>query len=199
MTVNIYSYLRLAIRFNQYLGVLSQHKLAFIFDPVGITVSRCGTRNICFISFLIGIIITLLYVVVAFTPLDTDKELTILFIGTIHISDIATTKDVTVLTFQLLRCTYRTTMYIYLCLSEDVTIGVECTALTQVVISSTATKNVAVNIAFKECHISLTSLVDTLQSTNAIVNACCFNDATSYSGNLTTAKECVTNMTTIHL
>ena len=86
-----------------------------------------------------------------------------------------------------------------MCLSKDITIGIECTTLTQVVISSTATKNVAVNIAFKECHISLTSLVYTLQSTNAIVNACCFNDATSYSGNLTTAKECVTNVTAIHL
>ena len=90
-------------------------------------------------------------VVVAFAVFNTDIEFAVILIGTIDITDIAATEDVAVLACQLLGRTDRTAMYIYLCLSEDVTVGVERTALTQVVISSTATKNIAVNIAFKEC------------------------------------------------
>ena len=55
------------------------------------------------------------------------------------------------------------------------------------------------NVTFKECHISLTSLIDALQGTNAVVNACCLDDTTSDSSNLTATEEGVTNHATIHL
>ena len=127
----------LTIRFNQHLAVLSQHILTFIYYPVGVVVNRLGAGNVSIGSLFISVIVPLPFVIITFAVLDADIEIAfIVFVGTIHISDITTTKDVTVLTFQLLRCTYRTTMYVYLCLSENITIGVERTTFTKVVIAS---------------------------------------------------------------
>ena len=202
VTIDSHSFFCLTIRLNQHLTVLGKHILITVLDPMWVSCRRSdrfGCRFVCISSLLVCIIVAFPHVVVAIAVLDADIELTVLFVGAIHITDITTTKDVTVLTFQLLRCTYRTTVNVYMCLSKDITIGVECTTLTQVVISSTTTKNVAVNIAFKECHISLTSLVDTLQSTNAIVLTSRLDDAASDSGNLTTTEEGVSYVTAIHL
>ncbi len=148
------------VRFNQHLAVLGKHILAIIHNPFGvILVIDIIGWYVRFVSpwgdiffQIISVIITLIFVVVAFTILDADIELTVLFVGTIYITDITATEDVAVLAYQLLRCTYRTTMYIYLCLSEYVTVRVERTALTEVVISAAATEYIAVYVAFKEFY-----------------------------------------------
>ena len=84
-------------------------------------------------------------------------------------------------------------------MSEDVTVGVERTSLTEVVVASTATEYVTVNLTLEEFNAGLTSLVDTLQGTVAVVNTCCLDDTTSDSGNLTTSEECVTYHAAVHL
>ena len=179
--------------------VLCQHVLSFVLDPVRIVISRFGTRNICFCSLLISIIVALPFVVVSIAVLDADIELTVFLVGTIYITDITSTEDVTVIACQLLGCTYRTAVYVYLCMSEDVTVGVECTPVTEVVVASTATEYVTVNLALEEFYGGPTSLIDTLQGTVAVVNTCRHDDTTSYGSNLTTSEECVTYYAAVHL
>ena len=171
MAIDCYSCRCLTIRFNQHLAVLSQHILVCILDPIRIFIYRLVTGYICLISLLISIIVALPYVVVAFAILDTDIELTILLVGAIHITDITATEDVTVLTCQLLRRTYCTAVYMHLCLSENVTVGVERTTFTEVVITTTTTEDVAVYLAFEQFYAGFTSLINTFQGTIAVVNA----------------------------
>ena len=199
MTMDGNSRRRLTVRLNQHLTVLSKHILACILNPASIIVFRLRTRNICLMSFLVSIIIALPFVIVAFTVLNTDIELTIFLIGAIHITDITATEDVTILAFQLLRRTYRTSVHLHLCLSEDVTVGIECTTFTEVVIASTTTEDITLYQAFEEFYIRLTCLVDACQGTNAVVNARHLDDTTSYSSNLTTTEEGVTYYAAIHL
>ena len=151
-------------------------------------------------SFLISIIVALPLSFIALTILDADIEIAfIVFVGTIYITDIATTEDVTILTRQFLRGTYRTTMYMHLCLSEYITIGIERTTVTQVVIASTTTKDIAVYLAVEHINACPTSLVDTLQGTDTVVLSGSLDDTTSDGSNLTTTKECITNYAAIHL
>ena len=51
----------------------------------------------------------------------------------------------------------------YFCLSEDVTVGIERTALTKVIVAAATTEHIAMHVTLVEFYISLTGLVDTLQ------------------------------------
>ena len=92
-------------------------------------------------------------VIVAFAVLDANIEFAfIVFVGAIYITYIAASEYVTVSVCQFLYRTHCATVHVYLSLSEDVTVGVECATLTEVVIASTATKQVAVYLAIEEVH-----------------------------------------------
>ena len=191
---------RLTMRLNQHLTVLCQHILACILHPVRVFVSRLRTRDVCIMSFLISIIVALPLSFIALTILDADIEIAfIVFVGTIYITDIATTEDVTILTRQFLRGTYRTTMYMHLCLPEYITVGIERTTVTQIVVASTATKDITVYLAVEHIYACPTSLVDTLQGTDTVVLSGSLDDTTTDGCNLTTTKECITHYATIHL
>ena len=118
------------MRLYQHLTVLSQYIFALVCHPVGIAVSRLGTWNVRIGPLLISIIVALPFVVIAVTVLNTYIEIAIILIGAIHITNIATTEDITISLCHFLRRTYGTTIDVYLGLSEDVTIGVERTAVT---------------------------------------------------------------------
>ena len=198
--IDVNSRLCPTVRLNQHLAVLSQHILTIIYYPVKVFVSRLRTRDVCLMSFLISIIVALPLSFIALTILDADIEIAfIVFVGTIYITDIATTEDVTILTRQLLRGTYRTTMYMHLCLSEYITVGIERTTVTQVVVASTTTKDIAVYLAVEHINACPTSLVDTLQGTDTVVLSGSLDDTTSDSGNLTASEEGVTYYAAIHL
>ena len=187
------------MRFNQHLAVLGKYILTFIFYPVGILVIRHGSWSICPIPLLVSIIVALLSTIIAIAAFNADIKITILLISAIHITNITTTKDVAVLTGQLFRSTDSTTMHMHLCLSEDVTVGVECAAFTQVVIASTTSEDITVYVAFKKFYTCSTGLINALQRTDAIIRATGLDDTTSDSSNLTTSEEGVTYMTAIHL
>ena len=208
MTIDGDSRQGLCIRFNQYLTVLGQHVFSTILHPVGIVVSRLFTWNVGIISLLISIIVTLPSVVVAFAILDAYIEftvfithglLTLALVSTIHITDIAATEDIAVLPCQLLRCAHCTSVNTYLSLSEDITVGIERTAFSKIVIATTTTKDVTMYVTFIQFHIGLTSLVNTLQFTYAVILTTGFDNAATYRSNLTTTKESVTDVSAIHL
>ena len=207
MTIDRNSRLRPTIRLNQHFAVLSKHILTLVHNPfwvVLVIVEIC--RNVRYIIlwvttlfYIVGVVVTLVFVVIAITVLDADIKLAIFLVRAIHITNITTTEDVAVLTCQLLRCTYSTTMYMHLCLSEDITIGVERTTFTEVVIASTATEDIAVYFTFIESYIGLACLINSLQGTYAIILSGSIDDTTSDGSNLTATKEGVTYVTAIHL
>ena len=188
------------IRLYQHLAVLRQHKLITVLDPVGVVFLVYKGSGVVHLTLeVIGIVIALVFVIVADTVLNTDIEPAVVLVGTIDITDITTTKDVTILTCLFLRCTYRTTMNVYMCLSKDITIGIECTTLTQVVISSTTTEDITVYVALIERYVRFTSLIDALQGTNAVVLTGSNDDTSSNGSYLTTTEEGVSYVTAIHL
>ena len=87
----------------------------------------------------------------------------------------------------------------YLRLSEDVTVGIERTTFTKVVVASATTKDVTMNLTFIEFDGSPTSFVNTLKRTNTVVRSSSINNTTTNSCNLTTSEESVAHVTTIHL
>ena len=127
------------MRLNQHFAVLGQYVLVLVFHPVGIAVYRLGTRDIGIIALLIGIIIAFPYIIVAFAVLNADIQftvfithgfLTLALVGTVHITDIATTEDITVTPFHTFVSANLSTIDMYLSLSEDITIGIERTTFT---------------------------------------------------------------------
>ena len=187
------------MRLYQHFAVLGQEEFITIFHPTGIGVSWLGTGNISIISLLIGIIVTLPIVIVAVTILNTDIELAILLIGTIDITDVATTEDIAITLFHALVRAYLTTMDVHLSLAEDVTVRIERTTFTKVVIATATTKDVAVNVTLIEFYISSTGFVDTLQRTDAIVRSSSIDNTTTNSRNLPTAKQSIAYVAAIHL
>ena len=169
MAIDSYSCRCLTVRFNQHLTVLSQHILAFILNPIRVFIYRLATGYICLISLLVSIVVTLPFVVVAFTVLDTDIELTVFLVGAIHITDITATEDVTVIACQFLRRTHCTAVHMHLGLSEDITVRVERTTLTQVVIAAATTEDVAVYVALEEFNTRPAGFIDALQVTDAVI------------------------------
>ena len=84
-------------------------------------------------------------------------------------------------------------------MSEDVTVGIESAAFTEVVVASSTAKDVAMHMTFIEFHIGLACLVDTHQPTDTIVFSAGMDDATSNGSNLTASEEGVTHVASIHL
>ena len=80
-------------------------------------------------------------------------------------------------------------MNIDLGLSEDITIRIELTTLTEVVVTTTTAKDVAMYVTAIEFHIGLSCLVDTLQGSHGIVLTSGIDDTTTDGCNLTTTKE----------
>ena len=199
MTIDGDSRLSFCMRLYQHLTVLGQHILALVHYPVFIIVFRLGSGNIGLISLFISIIVALPIAIVAVTVLDADKELTVLFVGAIYITDITATEDVTILACQFLRSSHCTSEDVYLRLSEDITIGVERTAFTQVVVASTTTKDVTVYVAFEKFDCSLTGFIDTLQHAYAVVLTAGVDHTTANSCNLTSTEEGITDVPAIHL
>ena len=187
------------MRFNQHLTVLGKHVLAFVHHPIGIVVFGLRSGNVGFVSLLISVVVALPLVVVAVAVLDADIELAILLVGTIDITDIAAAEDVAVLTRQLFRRAYRAAVNVHLCLSEDVTVGIERTAFTEVVVASAAAEDVAVHFAFEECHVRLAGLVDAFQGAHAVVHAGGLNDAAPDGCNLAAAEESVAHDAAVHV
>ena len=138
----------LSMWFNQHLTVLSQHIFVIILHPVFVTGIRQCSWCICLSTFLICVVVALILGFIAFAVLDADIEFAILLVCAIYITYIATTEYVTILTCQLFYCTYSATMHMHLCLSEHITIGVECTTFTKVVVASTTTKHITMNLSF---------------------------------------------------
>ena len=122
-----------------------------------------------------------------------------IFIGTIYITDITTTEDIAIAQFYTLVRTNLTTMDIDFRLTEDITVGVQCTTFTQVVIASTTAEDVTPHMTGIEGDMRLTSLIDALQRTDGIILATCRNHATTDSSNLTTTEESIAHVATIHL
>ena len=140
-----------------------------------------------------------MFVIVAFALLSAYKEFVVLLIGTIDITDISTAEDVAVAHLHTFVRAYLTTIDTYFGLSEDVTVGIECAAFTEVVVASSTAKDVAMHMTFIEFHIGLACLVDTHQPTDTIVFSAGMDDATSNGSNLTASEEGVTHVASIHL
>ena len=132
----------------QYLAVLGQYVLALILNPV-VFIRGKGCWDIRISSIIVGVVVALINVIITIAILDSDKEFTVLLIGAVHITNITTTEDVAILTCQLLGCTYCAAMHMYLSLSKDITVGIECTTITKVVIASTTTKDIAMYLSFE--------------------------------------------------
>ena len=122
-----------------------------------------------------------------------------ILVGTIYITDITTTEDVTIAQFYTLVRTDLTTMDIDFRLAEDITVGVERTTFTQVIVASATTEDVTPHMTGIEGDMRLTSLIDALQRTDGIILATCRNHATTDSSNLTTTEESIAHVATIHL
>ena len=188
----------------QHFAVLSQHILGTIHYPfliLFIIFEIC--RYVCFGAIIhfkvISVIVAFVFVIVAIAVLDTNIELAVLLIGTIHITDIATAEDVAVTLFHTLVRAYLTAIDVYLRLSEDITVGIERTALTQVVVAAATAENVTMYVTFIEFHIGSTGFIDTLQRTDAVVRSAGIDNTTTNGRNLTTTKEGITYMAAIHL
>ena len=182
--------------FYQHFTVLGEQEITIFLNPVATCVFTIFI--ICTASFLV--IVAFLIVIIADTALYPDSHTTISrIIGAIDITYIATTEDVTIAQFHALVRAYLTTKDMHLSMSENVTVGIECTAFTEIIVASTSAKYVAMHMAFIEFYIGPTSLVDSLQYTHAVVLSAGIDDTASDSRNLTTSEEGVTHVTTIHL
>ena len=80
-------------------------------------------------------------------------------------------------------------MNINLGLSEDITIGVELTTLTEVVVATTTTEDVTVHKTFVQFHTGMSCLIDSLQGSYRVFITRHFNNTTSDCRNLSTTKE----------
>ena len=70
-----------------------------------------------------------------------------ILIGTIYITDIATTEYVAITFGYTLGSTYFTAIDVHLSLSEDETIRIERTAITHIIIAAASTEHITVNMA----------------------------------------------------
>ena len=88
----------------QHFAVLGQHEFATVLYPFRVVfiIDKIG-RYICFWSIIlfkiISVIVAFVFIIKTISILNTYKEFTILLIGTIHITNIATTKDIAVTPF----------------------------------------------------------------------------------------------------
>ena len=89
-------------------------------------------------------------------------------------------------------------MNIYFGLSEDITVGVELTTLTKVVVATTAAEYIAVYKTFVQFHTGMSGLINTLQGSYRVLFTRGNDNATSDGSNLTTTKEGVAHMTAVH-
>ena len=90
-------------------------------------------------------------------------------------------------------------MDIHLGLSEHITVGVERTALTKVVVTTATAEDITVYVSLKERYIGLACLVDTPQLTYGIMFTAGIDDTTTNSSDLTATEECIAHMTAVHL
>ena len=206
MAVDRHSSRSTGIRFDKHLTVLGNDKLVrtIIFYPVWVGVTWYGIiRNIRVVSFLVDVIFSFIITVIALSILDTDIQLTILFIGTIDITDVAATENVAVVVAVLVSTEFSvadlTAVDTYLRLAEDVTVGIERTALTKVIVTAATAKDVTMDMALVQGYFGMTGFVDALQTAFGIILASGHNDATAYGSNLAATEEGVAHVATIHL
>ena len=163
------------MRFHQHLAVLGENFLSTVRFPC---------------SVFIFIIIPFVAIVIAYTRLLTEAQSAVcIFISTIDITDITASEDITITVGKFCISSYLTTVNIDLGLSEDVTVGVELTTLTEVVVTTSTAKDVAMYVTTIEFHIGLSCLIDTLQGSYRVFFTRHFNNTTSDCRNLSTTKE----------
>ena len=140
--------LNLTMRLDEYLTVLGKLALSVVIVHYkAVDIINSLVRSIRELSFMF-IVVTLIKSVITGTVFGASTKRTILqLVGTIDIADITTAEDVTIAFGQFFDRAHFATMDVHLGLSEDITVGIELTALTQVVIASTATKHITVDVA----------------------------------------------------
>ena len=89
-------------------------------------------------------------------------------------------------------------MNINLGLSEDITIRVKFSSLTEVVIATTTAEDITVYVTIIQFHTGMSCLIDTLQGSYRVFFTRHINNTTSDCRNLSTTEERVTHMTAVH-
>ena len=167
--VDSYRGRHLQTRLHYHLTVLGELALGVVFGVTGcfsisiITFfcrsnffSRIGSVRYLYrdiVTILIFIIVALIQGVIAYAVFLANTEVGIVYlVGAIHMTDIATAKDVTVTVSHTRYRTYLTTVDMYLGLTKDVTVAMQRAMLSQVVVTTTTTEHITVYMTAEHLH-----------------------------------------------
>ena len=202
MTVNRDCCLYLTPRLHQHLTVLCKYPFVSILYPARIVIVGFSARGICLFSYLIVEIVAFPLVVIAIAILDTDKQIVTLHIGAIDIAYVATAKHVAIAVGHTFLGSNLTTIDVDTSTAKDVTVAVEVTHTTKVVVASTATKDMAHDMTVIKIDMRNTCLVYFRQLTYFVGNAVSVfrlvSSTTANGCNLTTTEDTVAHKAAIH-